>query len=66
MHLFACPDLPALWTIVPPAPSPPLTNFIAHALYRTRLHTSITFAALYLLQRLKARFPAARNSLGHR
>ncbi|OBZ69722.1 PHO85 cyclin-9 [Grifola frondosa] len=33
---------------------------------RTRLHTSVTFAALYLLQRLKARFPAARGSSGHR
>ncbi|KAI0645240.1 hypothetical protein C8Q79DRAFT_927460 [Trametes meyenii] len=65
-HLFACPDLPPLSTAVPPAPSPPLSNFIAYALHRTRLHTSVTFAALYLLQRLKARFPAARGSSGHR
>ena len=34
--------------------------------HRTRLHSSVTFAALYLLQRLKARFPAARGSSGHR
>ncbi|KAI0753090.1 hypothetical protein C8Q80DRAFT_1249383 [Daedaleopsis nitida] len=65
-HLFACPDLPPSSTTVPPAPSPPLANFIAYALHRTRLHTSVTFAALYLLQRLKARFPAARGSSGHR
>ncbi|KAI9062359.1 cyclin-like protein [Trametes sanguinea] len=65
-HLFACPDMPPLSTAVPPAPSPPLANFIAYALHRTRLHTSVTFAALYLLQRLKARFPAARGSSGHR
>ncbi|KAI0653501.1 hypothetical protein C8Q70DRAFT_937610 [Cubamyces menziesii] len=65
-HLFACPDLPPTSTAVPPAPSPPLANFIAYALHRTRLHISVTFAALYLLQRLKARFPAARGSSGHR
>ncbi|KAI0767073.1 hypothetical protein C8Q74DRAFT_930210 [Fomes fomentarius] len=65
-HLFACPDLPPLSTTVPPAPSPPLADFIAHVLHRTRLQSSITFAALYLLQRLKARFPAARGSSGHR
>ncbi|KAF9819562.1 hypothetical protein IEO21_02026 [Rhodonia placenta] len=65
-HLFACPDLPPLSTAQPPAPSPPLALFIAYALHRTRLHASVTFAALYLLQRLKARFPAARGSSGHR
>ncbi|EIW54464.1 uncharacterized protein TRAVEDRAFT_52169 [Trametes versicolor FP-101664 SS1] len=65
-HLFTCPDLPPLSTSIPPAPSPALGNFIAYALHRTRLHTSVTFAALYLLQRLKARFPAARGSSGHR
>ena len=65
-HLFACPDLPPPSTANPPAPSPPLALFIAYALHRTRLHTSVTFAALYLLQRLKARFPAARGSSGHR
>ncbi|KAI0918996.1 hypothetical protein AcV5_002028 [Taiwanofungus camphoratus] len=65
-HLFACPELPPLSTANPPAPSPPLALFIAYALHRTRLHSSVTFAALYLLQRLKARFPAARGSSGHR
>jgi hypothetical protein len=47
----------------PPPPSPSATqtlrldHFIAYALHRTQLHPSVTFAALYLLQRLKARFP---------
>ncbi|KAI1791234.1 cyclin-like protein [Ganoderma leucocontextum] len=65
-HLFACPDLPPLSTAVPPAPSPPLANFIAYALHRARLHSCVTFAALYLLQRLKARFPTAKGTSGHR
>jgi len=30
-----------------------------------RLYQSVTFAALYLLQRLKARFPTAKGSSGH-
>lgn len=64
-HLFACPDVPPL---APPSttPTPRLDHFIAYALHRTRLHSSVTFAALYLLQRLKARFPAAKGSSGHR
>ena len=37
-------------------PQPRLDHFIAYALHGTRLHSSLTFAALYLLQRLKARF----------
>ena len=51
---------------MPLAHSPPLANFIAYAVHRTRLHSSVTFAALYLLQRLKARFPTAQGSSGHR
>ena len=43
-----------------------LPHFIAYALHRTKLHSSVTFAALVLLQRLKARFPTARGSSGHR
>ena len=35
-------------------------------LYRTRLPEVITFQALFLLLRLKIRFPAARGSSGHR
>ncbi|KAA1470587.1 hypothetical protein DENSPDRAFT_774750 [Dentipellis sp. KUC8613] len=63
-HLFACPDNPPAAS--PSAPTPRLDHFIAYALHRTRLHSSVTFAALYLLQRLKARFPAAKGSSGHR
>jgi hypothetical protein len=62
-NLFHCPDQP------PPSsstPAPSLAHFIAYALHRTRLTTSVTFAALYLLQRLKTRFIAARGSSGHR
>ena len=43
-----------------------LDDFIAYALHRTRLHESVTYASLFLLQRLKARFPAAKGSSGHR
>ena len=61
-HLFACPEYP-------PSSSNStvkLPHFIAYALHRTKLHASVTFAALVLLQRLKARFPTARGSSGHR
>jgi hypothetical protein len=47
-------------------PNPQLDHIIAYALHRTRLHPSVTLAALYLLQRLKARFPAAKGYSGHR
>jgi hypothetical protein len=42
-----------------------LPNFIAHALQRTKLHSSVAFAALVLLQQLKAWFPTACGSSGH-
>ena len=45
-HLFACPGPPPLSKTVTHSPSPPLANFIAYALHRTRLHTSVTFVAL--------------------
>jgi hypothetical protein len=41
-------------------------HHIRHALRPTRLHPSVTFAALVLLQCLKARFPTAQGSSGHR
>jgi hypothetical protein len=65
-HLFACPEQPPPSATHPTAPAPRLDLFIAYALHRTRLHESVTYAALYLLQRLKGRFPAARGSSGHR
>ena len=43
-----------------------LPYFIAYALHRTKLHSSVTYAALVLLQWLKARFPTACGSSGHR
>jgi hypothetical protein len=39
--------------------------FVAYALHRTRMHTSVTFTTLYMLLRLKSRFPTARGSSGH-
>jgi hypothetical protein len=67
-HLFACPEYPPTAAGQPPPTAQPvhLAAFVAYALHRTRLHQSVTFAALYLLQRLKQRFPAARGSSGHR
>jgi hypothetical protein len=61
-HLFACPELPPMAT----HSQARLPYFIAYALHRTKLHSSVTYAALVLLQRLKARFPTARGSSGHR
>jgi hypothetical protein len=43
-----------------------LPHFVAYALHRAKLHSSVTVAALVLLQQLKARFPNARGSSGHR
>ena len=43
-----------------------MDHFIAYALHRTRLPESVTYASLFLLQRLKARFSAAKGSSGHR
>src|SRR6266404_577874 len=42
-----------------------LDHFIAYALYHTWLHASMTFAVLYLLQRLRVCFPAAKGSSSH-
>jgi hypothetical protein len=63
-HLFSCPNLPppSLNTLV----RPPLAGFVAYALYRTQLPPSVTTASLLLLARLKARYPQAKGSSGHR
>ncbi|CDU22343.1 uncharacterized protein SPSC_00973 [Sporisorium scitamineum] len=71
LYLFACPLDSASASASLPAtqngtPAPRLSEFIAYALYRTRLPEAVTFQALYLLLRLKIRFPAARGSSGHR
>ena len=62
--LFHCPGRP-LPSSSGTAPLD-LPHFIAYALHRTRLTSSVTFAALYLLQRLRPQFIAARSSSGHR
>lgn len=41
---------------------PQLVDFIAYALYRTRLSDAIVHSALLLLTRLKQRYPAARGT----
>ncbi|KAF8583829.1 hypothetical protein K439DRAFT_1347551 [Ramaria rubella] len=64
--LFACPNRPPPSTTSPSSPTPTLAVFVAYSLHRTRLHPSVTFTALFLLSRLKSRFPAARGSSGHR
>jgi len=61
-HLFACPELPPVAT----HQNARLPLFIAYALHRTKLNPCVSIAALVLLQRLKARFPTARGSSGHR
>ncbi|QRV72349.1 Cyclin, N-terminal domain [Ceratobasidium sp. AG-Ba] len=62
-HLFSYPDiLPATSSS---AVTPSLAHFVAYALHRTQLHSSVTFCTLYLLSRLKNRFPAARGLVSH-
>ncbi|CDZ96503.1 Cyclin [Phaffia rhodozyma] len=64
LSLYHCPNIPAKTS--PSSPQPSLDVFIAYALHRTRLPTIVTTSALHLLLRLKARFPEARGSSGHR
>ncbi|PWY99972.1 hypothetical protein BCV70DRAFT_103311 [Testicularia cyperi] len=70
LYLFACPLDSTSASVSTPShngtPAPRLSEFIAYALYRTRLPEVVTYQALYLLLRLKIRFPAARGSSGHR
>jgi hypothetical protein len=76
-HIFDFRDQPAQalsnlvgMTLPPPStnltfsgqPVPKLGHFVAYTLHRTRLASCVTFAAFFLLQRLKNRFPAARGS----
>lgn len=65
-HLFQCPDVPGSANPPQPPVVHTLAKFIAYALHRTRLPGSVTFSALFLLSRLKGRFPGARGSSGHR
>ncbi|KAJ7845558.1 hypothetical protein B0H14DRAFT_2305049, partial [Mycena olivaceomarginata] len=61
-HLFVCPPFPPQST----HSQAKLPYFIAYALHHTKLHQSVTYAGLVLLQRLKACFPTTRGSSGHR
>ncbi|KIJ32876.1 hypothetical protein M422DRAFT_183916, partial [Sphaerobolus stellatus SS14] len=62
--LFSCPDeMPASSS---QKRFPTIAHFIAYALYRTKLHTSVVFTELYLLSRLKYKFPYSKASSGHR
>jgi Cyclin, N-terminal domain len=60
VHLFGCPEYPPSIR-----PQVGLPHFIAYTLHCSKLHSSVTFAALVLLQRLKARFPTASDFSGH-
>jgi len=66
--LFSCPNVPMFANGMTGASTscPPLAHFIAYAIHRTRLPEVVVFTALFLLARLKERFPAARGSSGHR
>ncbi|CAG7854827.1 SubName: Full=Uncharacterized protein {ECO:0000313/EMBL:CCA68718.1} [Serendipita indica DSM 11827] len=68
--LFSCPNVPmfagASMSGTSNGSCPPLAHFIAYAIHRTRLPEVVVFTALFLLARLKERFPAARGSSGHR
>ncbi|KDQ08138.1 hypothetical protein BOTBODRAFT_89649, partial [Botryobasidium botryosum FD-172 SS1] len=65
-NLFAFPKLPPPSSANPSPPSPTLAQFIAYSLHCTCLHLSVTFAALFLLNRLKGHFPAACGLSSHR
>ena len=58
-----CPN-PLAWRATLTTCTPQLPLHRLHPSLDT-LHQSVTFTALYLLQCLKARFPAAKGSSGH-
>ncbi|KDQ06614.1 hypothetical protein BOTBODRAFT_86484, partial [Botryobasidium botryosum FD-172 SS1] len=75
-NFFACPELPPPSSANPSSPSstlaqvvsppPAVPPFVAYSLPRTRLQSSVTFAALFLLDHPKGRFPTTCGSSGHR
>jgi hypothetical protein len=66
-YLFACSEfLPAPAANHTHCLSTKLPNFIAYALHHIKLHQSVNYAALALLQRLKAHFPTACGSSDRR
>ena len=60
-HLFVCPEYPPTSS----GSNTDLRYFIAYALHRTKLHSSVAFTVLVLLQCLKAQFPTAHGLSGH-
>src|SRR4051812_10035709 len=57
MHLFAWLPSPPQFTHSPAK----LPHFIAYVFHRTKLQEAVTYVALVLLQRLKARFSTGRS-----
>jgi hypothetical protein len=60
--LFVSKRLPILNGSIPGnggTPCPMLAHFIVYAMHRTRLPEAVAFTAVFLLARLKERFPAA-------
>ncbi|KAH7070882.1 hypothetical protein BKA62DRAFT_628864, partial [Auriculariales sp. MPI-PUGE-AT-0066] len=49
-----------------PPPLPPLANFIAYILYRTRLEPCTMYAAMFFLQRFKSQYPRSRGGSGQK
>jgi hypothetical protein len=60
-HLFACPEYPPTSS----GSNMKLPYFITYAWHHTKLHSSVTFTSLVLLQWLKARFPTAHGLSDH-
>lgn len=50
---------------MPPTP-PALDHFISYAILRTQVPEIVVYASLFLLQRLKARYPRVKCTSGHR
>jgi len=68
-HVFNCPpdsNQPLLPNGKPTESTISLARFIAYGFHRTRLPSSVAYHALFLLSRLKARYPAASCAFGHR
>ena len=65
-HWFALPENPpSSGTSISPIHCK-LPFFIAYTLQPHKIHSAVTYAALVFFQWLKARFPTARGSSGHR
>ncbi|KAF5313702.1 hypothetical protein D9611_010234 [Ephemerocybe angulata] len=61
-HVFGCPEEHSIGD----QDLPPLPEYIHVIQSRTQLHSSVSFIALMLIARLKARCPTATGTSGHR